>query len=495
MAPVDVSFFKRHEVKLLAVCMTLLALAAGWLLSTRPGHRIEGDFLEREQALAVDTWLLEQATLNPVAEERARACLALGRIGDPAGRPALIQALEAEAPSVRAMGAFGLGLMEDAEFLEGRQPDESAASALLAALGDDERRVVALAVEALGRMRWRAAAEALTQTPAPLVYTLTALARMDARELVPWMARALKSNDQDVRWAAAVTLNDMRAPCDEDMRRSFSNLTRDRNGFVRAAVTAGLGRCDLDDKALEALARAASDPDPKVRIEAAWAVARSGDERAAGLLELLRADAHPAVAEQAVGLADYSGTAARAHWEDRARRAGRTLELRSPLPPLPQPVTKVPRAPAEPFAPHELQEIARREGRGLLLETPEGDFPIALDYENAPLTAERFYNLAIASQFDGQPFSVLPNGYAQVPAKNGAPLLLPEPSPAPFLRGTLGMVRSTRDTDAPELFIALTPLPSAEGRYTAFGRLLAGDETLDRIRSGARILRIRSVEQ
>ncbi|MEZ5361241.1 MAG: hypothetical protein R2748_02590 [Bryobacterales bacterium] len=87
----DVSFFKRHEVKLLAACMTLLALAAGWLISTRPGHRIEGDFLEREQAFRIDDWLLVQATTNTIAEQRARACLALGRIGDPAGRPALIR--------------------------------------------------------------------------------------------------------------------------------------------------------------------------------------------------------------------------------------------------------------------------------------------------------------------------------------------------------------------------------------------------------------------
>ncbi|MEZ5391791.1 MAG: hypothetical protein R2724_02680 [Bryobacterales bacterium] len=75
--------------------------------------------------------------------------------------------------------------MEDAEYLEGREPDQQAADALLAALGDDERQVVAYAVEALGRMRWKAAAEALTQTPAPMVYTLTALARMNARELIP----------------------------------------------------------------------------------------------------------------------------------------------------------------------------------------------------------------------------------------------------------------------------------------------------------------------
>ncbi|MEZ5391792.1 MAG: peptidylprolyl isomerase [Bryobacterales bacterium] len=291
-----------------------------------------------------------------------------------------------------------------------------------------------------------------------------------------------------------MTLNTMRAPCDEGIRRSFSNLTRDRNAFVRAAVTQGLGRCELDDQALEALRRAAADPDPKVRIEAAWAAARSGDERVREIITALAGDPHPAVTEQAAGLMELAA-AAHPPTGKIARRAGRVLDLRSPLPTLPLPVTKQPREAAEPFTPQELQQIARRTRRSLVVETPEGSFPLTLDYENAPLAAERFYDMAIAAQFDGQPFSVLPDDYAQVPAKPSSPLLTPEPSPAPFLRGSLGMVRAGRTTDAPEFFIALTPLPGAEGRYTNFGRLLAGDDVLDRLRSGTRILRIRPNEE
>ena len=63
----------------------------------------------------------------------------------------MIEALQSPAPSVRAMGAFGLGLMEDADYLDGRESDPEAVRALLAALGDGERRVVTMAVEALGR--------------------------------------------------------------------------------------------------------------------------------------------------------------------------------------------------------------------------------------------------------------------------------------------------------------------------------------------------------
>ncbi|MEZ5361239.1 MAG: peptidylprolyl isomerase [Bryobacterales bacterium] len=191
------------------------------------------------------------------------------------------------------------------------------------------------------------------------------------------------------------------------------------------------------------------------------------------------------------------------HWEDRARRAGRVLDLRSPLP-LPLPVANSRRRAAEAIhAARTAADRPPRTRRSLVVETPEGSFPLTLDYENAPLAAERFYDMAIAAQFDGQPFSVLPDDYAQVPAKPSSPLLTPEPSPAPFLRGSLGMVRAGRTTDAPEFFIALTPLPGAEGRYTrlpddcsqattcstvyAAGRVSYGfDQTRNRVRVTSR---------
>ena len=89
----QVELVKRHEAKITIVCMTLLAFAAGYVFLTRPFHRIEGDFLEREDRRVVDEWLLSQLQ-TPVAEQRARACLALGRIGDPATLERLLSALQ-----------------------------------------------------------------------------------------------------------------------------------------------------------------------------------------------------------------------------------------------------------------------------------------------------------------------------------------------------------------------------------------------------------------
>lgn len=265
--------------------MTLLALAAGYVLLTRPFHRIEGDFLEREDRRIVDEWLLSQLETT-IAEQRARACLALGRIGDPATLTLLLKALKDEAASVRGAAAFAIGVMEDADALAdlGRDPRREAAEALLALLADDERAVVTAAVEALGKLGFADLAARLTQTAAPYPTSMTAVARLRAIELTPWIADRLKSDDQDNRWAAALVLNALKAPSDAGITRSFLNLTRDRDAAVRAEVVAGLGRAEPVQEVFDALVGMAADPDPKVRLEAVGAL---GKLRFPGTLEVL----------------------------------------------------------------------------------------------------------------------------------------------------------------------------------------------------------------
>jgi HEAT repeat protein/cyclophilin family peptidyl-prolyl cis-trans isomerase len=286
----QVDLAKRHEAKVTIVCMALLALAAGYLLLTRPSHRIEGDFLQREDARAADEWLFAQLETT-VAEQRARACLALGRIGDPATLPHLLNALKDHAASVRAAAAFAVGRMEDAETVaeSGRQPRREAADALLVLLEDEERAVAANAVEALGKLGFADVAGRLTETAAPHPVTLTALVRLGAVEWIPWIAERLKSDDQDNRWAAALALNTLNAPVDDGIARSFLNLTKDRETIVRIEAVAGLARAQPSQaipsqEIFDALVRMTSDPDPKVRLAALGSL---GALRHAGTLELL----------------------------------------------------------------------------------------------------------------------------------------------------------------------------------------------------------------
>ena len=281
----QVDLVKRHEAKITIVCMALLALAAGYLLLTRPTHRVEGDFLEREDRRVVDEWLLSQLQVT-IAEQRARAYLALGRIGDPATLPHLLDALNDPAPSVRAAAAFAIGVMEDADAPASlsREPRREAADALRPLLEDDERAVVANAVEALGKLGFADLSERLTQTAAPHPVTLTALVRLRAVELAPWIAERLKSDDQDNRWAAALALNALNCPLDEGLTRSFLNLTKDREVLVRIEVVRGLGRTSPSAEIVEALVRMSSDPDAKVRMAALGSLGALGQP---GTLEIL----------------------------------------------------------------------------------------------------------------------------------------------------------------------------------------------------------------
>jgi HEAT repeat protein len=471
------TFIKRQEVKVTIVCMGLLALAAGWLLTTNPGHRIESDFLAREQQRSLDIWLADQARSNTVAEYRARACRALGRIGGEGARARLLECLSDPISSVRAEGAFGLGLIGDRDAMAGKEADALAAQELTRVLQDEDRRVVTYAVEALGKMRWQRASSAVARSPAPLAVTLAALVRMEDRRFVEWMTSATRSDDQDIRWSATIALEELEAPVTADLAKAYLRLAKDRNDFVRAAVARGLGRLETQDDLFTALGALSKDRDPKVRFEAVRSLGRLADVDNTAALEEAISDENPLVraeAERAIqGLVE------------------KVDHLQPPRDPSP---TFAPTAADPPiFDLPELGDIARTVGRRLILETSLGEFEIALDYNNAPLAAERFYRLAIAGAYDGVLFGIVrPNGYVQAAPVEASGPLIPQFHPEPFLRGSMGMVRAGPDADSAEFFIATTSLLFADGRYTNFGRLISGDDILDRVTPETRILSIRT---
>ena len=61
----------------------------------------------------------------------------------------------------------------------------------------------------------------------------------------------------------------------------------------------------------------------------------------------------------------------------------------------------------------------------------------------------------------------------------------------PYARGTVGIAHSGKDTGGSQFFVALSPQPHLDGRYTLFGQLRAGGEVLDRIEVGDRIVTVR----
>ena len=511
--------------------MVLLGAAAMWLLLTRPSHRIEGDFLQREDRRQVDEWLREQVQ-SPIAENQARACLALGRIGDQSTLDLLLEAAKSPAARVRAAAAFAVGEMEDRRSAtqEGREPRRRAAEALVELLGDDERAVVANAAEALGKMEWLAALERLKSTPAPLPFTFAAMARMAAVEATPWIAQRLKSDDQSVRRAAAYALNRLAVPLDEELTRLFLNRTRDKDASVRAAAVEGLARAEPSEEVLAALTKVTDDRDPKVRIHAFGSLAALGREESLETIVKGLGDQNINVRMSAVealgrlgrrraipllqSLRSESGEISGAAERSLARLTGNDEEF-SGSPAGASPARQTPAGPkgvgrgrnaSRPaaaiklrYAPEDYQRIARTLNRRLTMHTSVGSFELQLDYDNAPLTAERFVELAARGYFDGQSFGVLEParlaGFdASLPAQDQE---LPqtvrcEINQRIFLRGSLAMVAEPKDSGGKRFLICLRELPEFDGRYTNFGRLISGDNLIDRITRETQILQISS---
>jgi len=432
----------RAAVRILTACMLLLGAAAGWLVLTRPVHRIEGDFLQREDRSVADAWLLEQLQ-QPVAETRARAYLALGRIQGRSAAGLLVRGMADPAASVRAAAAFAAGNVFDAR-LGGAPPERAVTEALTTLLADDERLAVTRAVGALGKMQGPGAAPGIMRSAAPIATSMTALMRIEARDAKDFVLEYLDSDDQDSRWAAALAASYLRLSGDAAIRARLLPLLSDDNEFVRAAALRASARTDPDEQLVELIRANLEHPDAKVRFEAANTLGHLAGEAAGS---------EPPAAEPALKQAPLE-------------------TARHPL-----------------LEGADYQRVAKTIGVRLRMSTSLGDFDIELDYDQAPLTSEHFRRLAQEGAFDGARFfAVRPNGYAA--AGQGMQLIRSELNPKPFLRGSLGLLRQGGESGG-GFFLCATALPLADGRYVNFGRLVSGDQRLDSIAAGAIVHSIR----
>jgi len=134
---------------------------------------------------------------------------------------------------------------------------------------------------------------------------------------------------------------------------------------------------------------------------------------------------------------------------------------------------------------------ARIEGEVAILRLSRPDKRNALDDETI---------LGIEGFFDGLPFHrVVPEFVVQGGDPRGDGTGGPgwevrdEINLLRYARGTLGMALSGPDTGGSQFFVTLSPQPHLDGGYTAFGRVAAGLEVLDRIEQWDRIVRAREV--
>lgn len=131
------------------------------------------------------------------------------------------------------------------------------------------------------------------------------------------------------------------------------------------------------------------------------------------------------------------------------------------------------------------------------ITTSKGDIQIELYYDVAPLTVLNFIQLVSSGFYDGLTFHrVVPNFVIQGGDPRGdgwgGPdyMIRCEYSDVPYLRGTVGIATSGKDTGGSQFFITLSPQPHLNGRYTVFGQVISGMEVADSIERGDTITKV-----
>ena len=137
------------------------------------------------------------------------------------------------------------------------------------------------------------------------------------------------------------------------------------------------------------------------------------------------------------------------------------------------------------------------EDRRLKIRTHHGDILVKLYTDDAALTAHNIYRLAQTGYFRGHTFHrIVPNFVVQ----DGDPRGDGEGGPGysirceinrrRYVRGTVGMALSGKDTGGSQFFITHSPQPHLDGRYTVFGEVIQGMEIADRLLEGDAVLDI-----
>jgi HEAT repeat protein/cyclophilin family peptidyl-prolyl cis-trans isomerase len=490
---------------------------------------------------------LAAAVLDSQGQPRIKwwpVAYALARLEDPRALPALLTLAKDGHPYTRAFAVRGLGNIKD----------RAALSALMTLLSSGDRGVLIETIRALGKIGDVAAAAPLQKmfhdiNVDPMVKLEAVSALGGVRAAGGSMPEGVNDDLLDLLSdpappIRAAALRSLAALDPGNLVLVLSGLDPDAHWSVRASLATLLGTMTID-AALPRLSKMLSDPDQRVlpsvlaaltklkapsapqilldRLKADDAVVRGA--AAEGLGELLPAGGAAALAEAyqfgqrdttysartsaLAALAKY-GTAAATPVltaaladKDWAVRVSAAVLLKQLDPTAdaaaidakirPAPTTVVPdlyRAPRI-TNPSVSTEV--------FIETDKGTVQIELAVLDAPLTVDNFVLLAKKGFFNGLAFHrVVPNFVVQGgdPRSDGEGgpgySIRDEFSERPYVRGTLGMALDPwRDTGGSQFFITHSPQPHLDGKYTVFGRVVAGMEVVDKLLQWDVIRRVR----
>lgn len=458
-------------------------------------------FSDRERPEEVVRALI-RLTGDDRAEVRMRAGVALTRPADPRAAGAFANLVRDPDRWCRMMGSRGLGrLKTGAEMLRGAcgDPDPLVRAEAVAALGalgarvpeaalsDASFHVRAAAVRALGP---QADFESAWKDPSRTV-RLEGVLALGKRRGVAKLTELAKHEDPWVRAKAAEAAGLVGIEGAEVLRA----LAADPEERVRAAVVEA-----APSDAAELVLRGLSDPGISVRGSAISALAERKDPGTLKpLLDCYRAsmarewiEAREGIVEALSGIEGgrepLEGIAESDPASSVRAKAARALG-RAPA-----------ARPQDPDRPELLGVRFERNPR-VVLETEKGRMVLECFAAEAPVHVANWVDLVRRGFYDGLTFHrVVANFVIQGGDPRGDGWgdagynLRDEIDTVPFERGVLGMPKAGKDTGGCQIFITQMPTPHLDGRYTAFGRVVEGEEVIDRIEVGDRIVRARVVE-
>jgi cyclophilin family peptidyl-prolyl cis-trans isomerase len=263
---------------------------------------------------------------------------------------------------------------------------------------------------------------------------LNALVAAKAPEVDRLLLQRLRADDFIIRATAAGALAQMRvAAAVPALVDAYRSAVGDTASDARAAILDALNTL-APMEARPLLVEALKDPDWSLRL------------RAAAMLR-----------EQ--GYTDPTDVAIRPASPGRPVEDPRWLALGSPQ-----------------FSPH------------AFIETDKGTIELELTIGDAPLTVDNFMTLARKGFFDGVaihrvvPDFVVQDGDPRGDGEGGPGYTIrDELNERPYLRGTVGMALSGKDTGGSQFFITHSPQPHLDARYTVFGFVVSGMDVVDRL--------------
>ena len=438
----------------------------------------------------LDPILVADLDASPVLA--ARAALAIGRVKNIDGAPPLRAHMHASVAGVRAMVAYGLGLLADRASLRDlmalarTDPNSAVRYAAIDAVGrivlvDPHLVTAALANDAL--IVARADADPLVRAHG--------VAQLDAFRSTPFartiaasLERALdRERDETVRWHTAWAIFRGYASA---VDASFLNRAlHDTNETVRVEAARAWGR--RSDAAAASIVRTAlDDPSWRVQFEAREALRRiarlAPTEHLVAIPRGIRLPKIPAVSTKRVATS--------------LPRSGVALHA-------PDPATLALVAPVLPVAANDLARPQPGPHPRVLVKTTKGDVVVRMFPEWAPGTVVNFLNLAERGYFDGNRwFRIVPDFVVQTgdPTDNGEGdagyTIGAEENPLEQRSGVIAMGlnyadgSAVRDSAGTQFYLTLSPQLHLDRDFSVFGEVASGFAVLAHLIESDRIISV-----